>query len=221
MSQSTSRIWKTCEWAGALTLGLLLLGCRPSGGELPITQKRPLPESEQHPRTGASSQDRFRLALRMAGFGGAQRNPESSGLKLAWTLPPGWKEVTGNAMRDVDLRFGKDFAGECYLSRAGGSLAENVNRWRRQMGLKPLPEEEISKLPKRPLLGMEAFQISLDGDFSGMAPAETKKDYRMLGVILPLPDVWLFVKLIGPRAEVAANEANFQAFCDSLRPGNP
>lgn len=220
MSLVFSRSWRAWRWAGAAALCFLLPCCGPSA-EVTITQKRALPEQEQRPRTGIPSQERFRLALGMAGFGASQQDSEPSELKLSWKLPPGWKEATGNPMRQVDLRFGKDFQGECYLSRAGGSLADNVNRWRRQMGLNPLPEEEVAKLPKRPLLGKAAFQLSLDGDFSGMAPAETKKDYRMLGVILPLPDVWLFVKMIGPRAEVAANEANFQAFCDSLQAGNP
>lgn len=206
---------------GILLCGLVLPCCGPSG-DVAISRKRVLPEKEQKPRTGVGSEERFRLALSMAGFGGQQpQKPRDAQPRLAWDMPEGWKAVTGSAMRQADLRFGESSEGECYVMRAGGSLADNANRWRQQMGLPPISEEEVAKLPKRPLFGMEAYFVALDGDYTGMGSAGAGKDYRMLGVILPMPDVSLFVKMVGPRADVTANEAKFQAFCDSLRIENP
>lgn len=202
-----------------LTSALILSGCG-SREEMPIAQKRSLPEKEQKPRAGATSQERFRDALRMIGFA-PQEPAQATQPGFAWDTPPGWERVQGSAMREVDFRFGKDSQGECYLMQAGGSLVDNVNRWRQQMGLPAAPEQEVKQLPKRPLFGREAFLITLDGDFTAMGAAAPRKDYRMIGVILPIADVSVFVKMVGPRADVMENEAKFQAFCDSLRIEHP
>jgi hypothetical protein len=201
-----------------LTLTLLLLaGCNPAR-EIAITHSRELPPKEQQPRTGLSSQERFRLPLSMMGF---NQRATAAQPALAWDVPAGWTAVSGSSMRQADLRFGKDNLGECYVMRAGGSLSANVNRWRQQMGLGPLPEQDVAQLPTRPLFGMDAYLVSLDGDYTGMGATGSQQDYRLLGIILPFDDVSLFVKMVGPRDDVAANEASFHAFCDSLRISKP
>lgn len=205
---------------GWLALCLSLPCCGPQG-DVEITGKQLLPESGQQPRTGASSEERFRVALEMFGFRRPSGEASTAQPKLVWDTPPGWKAVHDSSMRQLDFRFGKDAEGECYLMSAGGSLVSNVNRWRQQMGLPPIEEEEVLKLPKRPLAGMDAFQVSIDGDYAGMGGSETKKGYRLLGVIVPKSDVSVFVKMVGPKSTVMENEASFQAFCDSLRIENP
>lgn len=188
----------------------LLAGCgKPDRME--ITQKRNLNKDEQTPKLVASSQERFKFVL-------PQTPSTTSGPRFVWDTPEGWKEAPdASPMRQIDLRFGDKGEGEIYLTRAGGSLEDNVNRWRQQMGLEPAPSDEINSLPRRPLLGGSAVIVKLDGEFTGMGESSAAKDYRMLGAILQLQQVSVFVKMVGPRSLVEANEEEFNAFCDSLR----
>jgi phosphomannomutase len=71
-------------------------------------------------------------------------------------------------MRLVDLRFGPNKEGECYISLMPGSaggLEANVNRWRTQMAQPAYTAEEFAKLPKKPFFNREATFVAFDGDF--------------------------------------------------------
>lgn len=136
---------------------------------------------------------------------------------LAYELPAGWKKEAASEFRTLNFSFGEDGEGECYVSRAGGGLEANLNRWRGQMGLAAASAEGLQALPKRKLFGMEATYAELDGEFKAMGAAEPKPNYRMVGLVLSLPDVSFFVKMTGPKELVIANEGNFSKFCGSLR----
>ncbi|MFN0075834.1 MAG: hypothetical protein ACKVY0_05115, partial [Prosthecobacter sp.] len=75
---------------------------------------------------------------------------------LTWTIPEGWSEFATpdpSGMRILDLRFGPNQEGECYISLMpgpAGGLEANVNRWRTQMGQTPYTADEIAKLAKKP-----------------------------------------------------------------------
>jgi hypothetical protein len=151
--------------------------------------------------------------------------PSQSQIPLVWDTPPGWKEAPADAsagmagMRLINLTFGPGGEGECYLSAmpgAAGGLEANLNRWRKQMGLPDMTPEEIAKLPKREFLGREATYVSIEGAFTGMGAAEAKTGYRMVGLVQPAPEFTLFVKMTGPKELVAANEAAFDQFCQSI-----
>ena len=92
----------------------------------------------------------------------------------------------------------------------------NVNRWRKQLGASALSAEEISALPKRTLFGQLATLVDISGDFGGMSGAEGKKGYRLLGLILSNQAGAVFVKMIGPKADVDANATKFDEFIASL-----
>ena len=154
-----------------------------------------------------------------------QAEPQQSQIPLVWTTPEGWKEAPPSTsggmagMRLINLTFGPNGEGECYLSAMpgnAGGLEANVNRWRTQMGLTPLTAEELAKLPIRSFLGREATYVSFEGDFKGMGAAESKSGYRLLGLVQPAPEFTLFVKMTGPKELVTANEAAFDVFCQSI-----
>ncbi|HRX57122.1 MAG TPA: hypothetical protein P5016_21620, partial [Verrucomicrobiales bacterium] len=131
----------------------------------------------------------------------------------------GWTEIPGVMMRDANFTFGENGEGECYVSRLsgdGGGLEANVNRWRKQMGLNPATPEEIASLPHRETLGRESVFVQLDGDYSAVGAASAKKDQRLLGLIVIVEGGGLFVKMIGPKALVEQNSAQFDSFCESL-----
>lgn len=139
---------------------------------------------------------------------------------LLWTTPPGWTEGEPNQMRLIDLKFGPNQEGECYLSALpgpAGGLEANINRWRGQLGLAPLTAEEIEKLPRRPFLGGQAHSITADGEYKNMGQEVAQKDYRLVGIIQQAPELTLFVKMTGPKALVESQMTAFEAFVASVQ----
>lgn len=82
---------------------------------------------------------------------------------LAWTVPEGWREEPGQGeFRYATLRVAPEL--EATVSSAGGSLLDNVNRWRGQIGLKPVGDAELAKLAKAvPAEGIEAKLFDMTG----------------------------------------------------------
>jgi hypothetical protein len=145
-----------------------------------------------------------------------KNEPAPQERKLVWKMPTGWKELPTTKHRKANFTLERSSELECYFSLAGGGLLPNVNRWRRQMKLEPASMAEMDKLPRHPLFKGLATYVDINGDFSGMSGAARPKQ-RMLGLILPLSESeLLFVKMIGPEALVAEEEANFLAFAQSL-----
>jgi len=186
----------------------------PSGSEL---VKRELSESHRDFRVVETTRERFRYQTRSetSASESASRVPQ-----LTYTTPEGWSEGEASPMRDINLSFGENAEGECYVARlpgAGGGLVANVNRWRGQMGADPLSDEEVAALPRRSLFAQQAVYIEIDGDYTpGMGTQDTFEDYRLLGLILASDAGAVFVKMTGPRELVEANEEAFQIFTDSI-----
>jgi hypothetical protein len=73
------------------------------------------------------------------------------GKAIDWTLPTGWKREEGNSeMRFATLRLESPSSEklEVSVTKLGadpGSLLSNVNRWRGQIGLSPIPEDRLSE----------------------------------------------------------------------------
>jgi hypothetical protein len=202
-----------------------LASCKRLTERMEITETREISQYEPKVQGGVSSSARF--------YEGENSSPQGKGqakIPLTWDTPAGWKEAPTDAassmagMRLINLAFGPNGEGECYLSAmpgAAGGLAANVNRWRAQMSLAPMTEEELGKLPKRTFLGREATYVSFEGDFKGMGAAEAKTGYRLIGLVQPAPEFTLFVKMIGPKDLVTANEAAFGQFCQSISVPHP
>jgi hypothetical protein len=99
---------------------------------------------------------------------------------------------------------------------AGGLLA-NVNRWRGQIGLGELTEDQLPK---------ETKTVDVDGlpavlvDFTGPESAGDKRQ-RVLGAILRHDETTWFIKLQGPAELVGKQQAAFEAFVRSFRFAKP
>lgn len=202
-----------------LIAAALLTSCGDSGPSGPEIVTRELPESQQSFRLVDSSAERFRYEKRDASAASTAA-PASTPPQLVYTTPEGWEEKEGSMMRDVNLSFGENGEGECYVARlpgAGGGLVANVNRWLGQMGADTLSEAEINALPKKALFGQPATFLDVEGDFSpGMGSSEVKKDYRLLGLILASEAGAVFVKMTGPKEIVTQNTEAFDTFTSSL-----
>lgn len=205
-----------------LACSLFMTSCDRLQEREAITETRDISSHAPKPHADIPSSTRFYDDAKAE----PQQRPNFREL-LTWTLPEGWKESATPdpmGMRLLDLRFGPNQEGECYISLMpgpAGGLEANVNRWRTQMGQTPYTADEISKLPKKPFFNRDATFVAFDGDFKGFGAEAAKTGYRMLGLIHSADQATIFVKLTGPKALVDQNTAAFDAFCLSIKPNLP
>jgi hypothetical protein len=143
--------------------------------------------------------------------GAPQARPKGRGLR--WTLPDGWTEAAGGAMRFATLKppvAGKVDASVTVLpGPAGGELA-NVNRWRGQIGLPALDEASLSRARK--LMKTQAGPLKVYDFTSDAAP----RSRLLAGLTEASGDTW-FVKMTGDAEAVGAARDDFMKILGSLR----
>jgi len=137
--------------------------------------------------------------------------------KLKYTLPDGWKEKTATQMRVASFEISEngkmaDVSVIPLGGMAGGDLA-NVNRWRGQVSLQPLPEDELAKLAEKAEAAGQPVDLY---DIAGTSPG-SGDDERILGAILHSDDAVWFFKMAGASALVETNKAAFIAFLKSVQ----
>jgi len=132
---------------------------------------------------------------------------------LRWTLPPGWTEGQGDAMRYATLRPpvpGRiDVSVTVLAGPAGGELA-NVNRWRGQIGLPALDEPALEKARSRLETGVGPVTLY---DFTSSGPPAS----RVVAGLANVEGSTWFVKMTGDAAAVGAARAGFLRLVESLR----
>ncbi len=191
---------------------ILLTHCGGSVAVKEITETRTIEGPVAVPANLTSAQ---RFGMRTAATPAAQ-----DGLPFTYDVPDGWTTAPANSMRLINLVPAGDPRAECYvtiLPGEGGGVDANVNRWRNQMSLEPYTNEELEALPKRELLGAEAIYVEFEGLYTGMSGDQSEPDYKLLGLILPLNNSGMFIKMLGPRDLIEQESGNFDAFCASFR----
>ncbi len=135
---------------------------------------------------------------------------------LVWTAPTHWTVKQASAMRkgsfaikDGDTE--ADMAITAFPGDTGGLLA-NLNRWRGQVSLPPLAENQLEA--NREHLDIGSLHIDLV-DFAGTANGVPT---RIIGAVVPLEGETWFFKLTGPDALVAGEKAAFHEFIRTVRP---
>ncbi len=136
---------------------------------------------------------------------------------LKFSVPAGWKELQLSQfqMGIISAKFGMPAAGpdvSLTLSRSGGSLSDNLDRWRGQV-----TQSRGELTEPLSVAGVDATLIDLEGRFSAGFGREAQDGWRMLGIIAPLPDQGYFLKLTGPVDQVAAVEDDFREFAKSAQ----
>ncbi len=135
----------------------------------------------------------------------------------AWEVPPGWKEVPPSQMLlakfvVTSAEGGAEATVSQFGGSAGGALA-NVNRWRRQVGLAPIGQDELDKTAASvDVMGGKAMLIDVNGK-----TADSGKDTRIIGVICPRAGETWFYKLTGDPATAAREKSAFLKFVQSVR----
>ena len=189
--------------ASVLFLLLVLGGC---GGEKELGPyaveegpKRVQPDRPVPP--GATTRDRFGL------------HP-----LIDYVAPEGWRQSAPTRLRVASLQIpgeGAEYA-DVSVTRFHGGALENLNRWRRQFGLESVTA--LDALPKTKVFGRPALRVELEGDFVGMGEGDALPGYALLGLIQEPADHYRwFVKMVGPKALVAAHRERFERFRASLR----
>ena len=147
--------------------------------------------------------------------------PATASANSNGALPTGWKEVpnpqmllakfviqgSGDARADVNISM---------LAGQGGGVMMNVTRWRGQLGLPPMSEEDFSKQARTvDVAGVKGTLVDMTG-----TDAKTGKKSRLIGVIAPQAgDTW-FYKLMGDEQIVEQQKDAFTKFIQTAKFGN-
>jgi hypothetical protein len=136
----------------------------------------------------------------------------TSAPQVKWTTPEGWTEVPPSSMRYASFSAPGEEGSKIDISVVtfpgdGGSDADNINRWRGQIGLDPIDANAITS-EVAPLKTADSTFSTTDiaGDKTRTIAAWTRRDGR----------VWFF-KATGPSASVEKEKPNFVKFIESVR----
>lgn len=153
------------------------------------------------------------------------------GGELLWKKPDAWEEVpspsggmiarlaTYRVPHDKKDDKGKD--AEMTVTRAGGDVDSNVQRWVGQFEEKPTADVKTIEGP-----GFKVTRVAITGTFGGgMAPGGEKTagqpDQTLLAAIVDTGGDLYFFKLLGPKATVEAASKDFEALLGSFRVTTP
>ena len=132
--------------------------------------------------------------------------------QIKWNAPNGWTEVPPSSMRYASFSASDGDSGKIDVSVVtfagdGGSDADNVNRWRGQIGLPPVDENTVNS-QVAPLKAADTTFATTDiaGVKTRTIAAWTRRDGR----------VWFF-KATGSNAAVEKEKPNFVKFIESVR----
>lgn len=135
-------------------------------------------------------------------------------------LPDGWKEIPNPPMllAKYVIQGSGDAKAEVNISALGGTgggLMMNINRWRGQLNLPPLSEEDFSKEARTMDLPVgKATVVDLTGN------DKTGKSSRLIGIIAPQTDQTWFYKLMGDPQIVEQQKDAFTKFIQTARFSN-
>jgi len=124
-----------------------------------------------------------------------------------YQVPEGWEALGPAPMRKAAFQVADgDRKAEITISTAGGGLLDNVNRWRGQVMLEPIDEEQLRN------------------DVESIAVGETKGAYfrligterTILGVVAPVAGQIWFIKLAGDNQLAEREREHFEQFVQSI-----
>ena len=137
----------------------------------------------------------------------------ASSSHVTWQAPADWTEETPGQFQVAS--FATPSGGKVTVSMLpgdGGGIPANINRWRRQMNLEAIPDEEIKGQPLKITGGKdELFLFNL-------VPADAAPDSSgILAAILPLASESWYFKFNGKAGDMKANGMAFMNFLITVR----
>ena len=139
-------------------------------------------------------------------------SPDSPKPQLKWKIPEGWTEVPASSMRYASFSAAAENGASVDISIItfpgdGGSDADNVNRWRRQIGLEAVDEKAISsQINSLKAANMNFSTTDITGAESRTVAAWIRREGH----------VWFF-KMTGPKTVVEKEKPKFVDFVRSIQ----
>ena len=191
--------------------GLLIsAGC---GEKRPPTVQRPAPEAATvaSPETKESDKPAETKPVAEVPAPAEPAEERWTGKGVSWVLPKEWVQRPGAGMRTATITAGKgNAAPELSVIKLGaffGGLRANINRWRGQIGLGPVSEDELEPLLTRTdVSGTRVIITHLKGESA-----------HMLAAIFQRRDSTWFFKMKGHGGDVMAQKATFMKFVQTVR----
>ena len=172
------------------------------------------------------------LALAAAGLRAAEEKGtvvNLDGLKSA--APSSWKaEAPANQMRLIQFKLPKADGGTgdaelVIFKNAGGSVRDNVNRWK---GFFTPPEgktiDDVAKVTDIKIGGRDATLLDVHGTylfkrrpFDPNEKGEKRPDYRMMAVQYQGPDNLYHIRLVGPAKTVEHYQKGFEDWLKNFK----
>ena len=146
------------------------------------------------------------------------------GKEIAWTLPEGWEQHAGSASRYATIHIDADDQHldltVVPLGREAGSLLDNVNRWRGQLGMSPVGESDLSQLTRD--LNLDGVDVTIvDMSVAGksmppghppVGPTASQSPSDRAPLKYPVPEGWKEVP-----SQSAFRVASFEVEADGKR----
>jgi len=196
------RLHITCMITALVTIGLILSSCNNDKVEVYHIPKESVDVSMQS-ETG-------NLAP-----------PSSTDNPAQWTKPDGWNAQPLSEMRlgsfKVDGADGRsaDISVTAFPGEAGG-LSSNLNRWRGQLQIAPLSDEELSSVIQRTEIdNVPAYLVDFQTENNNPKPA------RILGAVFQTADRSWFVKMTGAPDLLESQRQKFLDFVRSFHFSSP
>jgi hypothetical protein len=138
-----------------------------------------------------------------------------------WTKPDDWKEQPLSEMRlgsfkvDGSNDASADISVIAFPGEAGG-LISNINRWRGQLQLAPLEEDQLPQTTQRTEVdNIPTYLVDFQTAENAAKPS------RILGAVLQAADRTWFVKMTGPPELLESQHGTFLAFVKSFHFTSP
>jgi hypothetical protein len=145
---------------------------------------------------------------------------------IQWKTPAAWKTAaSASTMRIATYHVppapGAADQAELSVSRAGGTVEANAQRWVSQFE-GGIEEPRVDRI----VSGFKVTIVSIKGQYVGgggaMAPSDAKPEgqWALVGAIVETPSGSYFFKLTGPAASVAAARGQLDALVASITPAS-
>jgi hypothetical protein len=135
----------------------------------------------------------------------------ASSSELKYEVPAGWTEAPAGGMRKAAFAIGSGAESAevtvINLAGAGGALLPNINRWRQQIGLGEITQQDLDRDVKKIELGSQS------GDYVELVGPQK----AILGVAAHDGKQAWFFKMTGEPAVVSREKQNFETFVRSVR----
>jgi hypothetical protein len=138
--------------------------------------------------------------------------------KPVWTVPADWQEAPPSEFLLAEFVISgangaKADVNVAMLNGAGGGVLPNVNRWRGQLGLPPITEDNLPAATSAlEVAGGQATMVDLTG-----TDTKAGQKARLIGVILPQTGQTWFYKLMGDEQLVGQQTEAFTKFIQSAK----